>query len=384
MSSEDRARISPMIISWLSQNLNLPDAILEETASKLSDVVLSTYHGPITREQYDSLSLFDLRAPIPEKGIRLFKYYPDEENPQTGVNYSRKSLESGTVHLSAPEKYNDPFDCVPAFDAQSVLKRTLKRVSDYFGFRIEDDAEFCDYVTSVADAMNQLGEEEAPQLASLSDDGDVLNAQALYLWILLTAKRQGQITCNDIITVINNKIESTMGLIKGCRVACFTTNNQNLYMWAHYANSHKGYCVEYETNLERLTSQGFTDTQLASIIGNICSVFYHPDRPDCTDIMTQLMSYNVDNELLGKLYARALCSKGINWVFEEECRLIIQNQSSPSEFPFLPPKRVYLGAKAMDNGKDVSGLLDICRKKGIEVVTMVPQQSTYELLETKL
>ena len=36
-------------------------------------------------------------------------------------------------------------------------------------------------------------------------------------------------------------------------VACFTTINDNMSMWAHYANNHKGYCVEYEiTNTEKI------------------------------------------------------------------------------------------------------------------------------------
>lgn len=373
--------ISPALRGWLSQLLGMPESVIEGMAGQLSNVILSTYHGPITLERYDSLSLSDLRAPILERGLRLFKYYPDEVNPQTGINYSRKSLESGTVHLSFPENYNDPFDCAPAFDAQKVLRNTLKRLSDYFELQVEDNGELCDYGTAVADAMNQLGEKGTPKLATLSAGTGVLDAQVLYLWILLTARNHGQIRCDDLISVINNKIENTIGLMRGCRVACFTTNCQNLYMWAHYANSHKGYCVEYETSTEKLLSLGYTNERLGSIFGNIFSVFYHPRRPDCTEIMTQLLSYSLDNELLAKLYARALCSKGFNWVFEEECRLIIQNQSDPSELPFLPPKRLYLGARARDDGGNVSELLGICRDKDIEVVRMIPQQSTYELRE---
>ncbi|MGR5096595.1 DUF2971 domain-containing protein [Vibrio maritimus] len=30
------------------------------------------------------------------------------------------------------------------------------------------------------------------------------------------------------------------------RVTCFTTRKENLLFWAHYANSHKGFCVEFD------------------------------------------------------------------------------------------------------------------------------------------
>ena len=38
------------------------------------------------------------------------------------------------------------------------------------------------------------------------------------------------------------------------RVACFSSSNDIVLMWAHYASMHKGYCVEYEIDaIESLT-----------------------------------------------------------------------------------------------------------------------------------
>ena len=31
-------------------------------------------------------------------------------------------------------------------------------------------------------------------------------------------------------------------------VACFTTELNNILMWSHYADGHKGFCLEFDTN----------------------------------------------------------------------------------------------------------------------------------------
>ncbi|MBK7525892.1 MAG: DUF2971 domain-containing protein [Saprospiraceae bacterium] len=38
-------------------------------------------------------------------------------------------------------------------------------------------------------------------------------------------------------------------------VCSFTTNNNNILMWSHYANNHKGICLEFITLNERLLSE---------------------------------------------------------------------------------------------------------------------------------
>lgn len=33
------------------------------------------------------------------------------------------------------------------------------------------------------------------------------------------------------------------------RICCFTEGKENLLLWSHYANSHKGFCVEYDATI---------------------------------------------------------------------------------------------------------------------------------------
>lgn len=41
-------------------------------------------------------------------------------------------------------------------------------------------------------------------------------------------------------------VDLLKGKIEEFRVACFTESPYAMLMWAHYANSHKGFCIEYE------------------------------------------------------------------------------------------------------------------------------------------
>ena len=121
-------------------------------------------------------------------------------------------------------------------------------------------------------------------------------------------------------------------------------------MWAHYANSHRGFCVEYETSLPTLAGLGY-DLNFATFIRqNMFKVFYLMERLDNTELAIDLLR-GVSEDSATRLYARALCTKGFNWVFENEHRLIVQDPSLPDNCRFLPVRKVLLGAN-MDPNAD--------------------------------
>jgi hypothetical protein len=41
----------------------------------------------------------------------------------------------------------------------------------------------------------------------------------------------------------------------GWGVCCFTTDNRNPLMWSHYADGHKGFCLEFDTQKCKLLSE---------------------------------------------------------------------------------------------------------------------------------
>jgi len=81
------------------------------------------------------------------------------------------------------------------------------------------------------------------------------NIEDVNLRLIKVAQQKGYST-DDIIKMLdydevsmsqkmNNAIESYYEHVRFC---CFTTNKENLLFWSHYADSHKGFCVEFDAS----------------------------------------------------------------------------------------------------------------------------------------
>lgn len=104
---------------------------------------------------------------------------------------------------------------------------------------------------------------------------------------------------NQMRQRINNEI-SKLG------VACFTEDNlDNILMWSHYANGHKGFCLEFDTNYAP-----FLDTE------QLRRVIYSEKYPSLP------FSYYLKDESEG-IPDDILRTKSLNWKYENEWRLIL-------------------------------------------------------------
>lgn len=99
-----------------------------------------------------------------------------------------------------------------------------------------------------------------------------------------------------------SKFEATMtNFYSRVRVCCFTTNPKNPLFWAHYANSHKGYCVKFKTN-----------NNPQSIISNTRKVYYSNDYP--------IIQFPFLSNLISGL--SVIFQKSYEWEYEEEYRSV--------------------------------------------------------------
>lgn len=115
-------------------------------------------------------------------------------------------------------------------------------------------------------------------------------------------------------------------------VCCFSRRNDSILMWAHYANSHRGFCLEYHVQAN--------GTALAPLDINYTSKFSvvnfekHPEKSIFNMIFT----------------------KSKDWSYEEELRLFTGGftdlQSRKHKIPIQALKAVYLGSKCSDILKD--------------------------------
>lgn len=96
-------------------------------------------------------------------------------------------------------------------------------------------------------------------------------------------------------------------LISTLCVCCFSKNMDEILMWSHYADSHKGVCLEWEVDEDKVKGQLF-DMKYENVITTLDKVERTP---------TGHLSLNIETN--GKF----IIQKFKNWKYEEELRTYI-------------------------------------------------------------
>lgn len=145
---------------------------------------------------------------------------------------------------------------------------------------------------------------------------------------------------------------------------CFTQNPNDMPMWAHYANEHKGFCVEYQvTGTSHLYPVMYTEKRLKAqvLFVDLIYVLFNPDVP----------SLEKTNALKHVMLLSAFKDK--SWESENEIRAIfMSSKSQMSEkgrsITFdgvgVLPCKIYIGAMCSETNREK--LISIAQNNGIE------------------
>lgn len=166
------------------------------------------------------------------------------------------------------------------------------------------------------------------------------------------------------------------------KVSCFSASGwDNQLMWAHYANSYKGICIEYDFN------------NYTSEMGIMREVRYDTKRPFLSLHNLGIQGVKVDEsstkfvavttpknddeivEVVDKLLV-----KNMPWEYEHEWRLInvTKSESSPFLFVNMPYiKSITLGIRIDALIKEL--LWDVCQEKGIDCYQLEVSKNDYSL-----
>jgi hypothetical protein len=101
-------------------------------------------------------------------------------------------------------------------------------------------------------------------------------------------------------------------LLTTMRVCCFSKSHDNLLLWAHYADSHRGLCLEYEVTEEQYKGQ-FLEVRYTDDLPVVESI---PRVPRGSP-QEGALAINVSRE--GAIFL----TKGAAWAYEMECRTIV-------------------------------------------------------------
>lgn len=112
------------------------------------------------------------------------------------------------------------------------------------------------------------------------------------------------------------------------RVCCFSTKNDSILMWSHYADNHKGVCLCFKpkkTRVDDSRSDKLNDmyrltldsSDLDSSINELRKVEYKAKCPDEVNIL------NLDETEVGKQVWECFTTKYCDWKYEEEYRMFV-------------------------------------------------------------
>ncbi|MFA5973591.1 MAG: DUF2971 domain-containing protein [Lentimicrobiaceae bacterium] len=90
---------------------------------------------------------------------------------------------------------------------------------------------------------------------------------------------------------------------KSTKITCFSEIDDNILMWAHYADKHRGACIGFNTRL------------ISSCLGRdslISNVVYY------SEFITKNLSEFREDAIF-----HWICSKGLDWEYEKEVRIVL-------------------------------------------------------------
>ena len=284
-----------------------------------------------------------------------------------------RNLQNGQIYFNNPLNFNDPFDTFhPAtiteisntkfvelycksskrkFDKKHLLGILDKTISkqEFFNFCEQHIDYFFDFNKDSENQIFQSKTDFLNQLKNLEEtNNDFLeNIGELYK----TVKLKAQTTIHDYIYDTRQKKIAKIG------VCCFSKNNTNLLMWSHYADSHQGICLEFDSKHEPF-SKTF-EVEYKSEIPNINS-----------DLL-------FEGEQNAEYIKKLLSFKSIDWKQEEELRIFHQESNKSYFYPIRSLKSIYFGLRA--NPSDIEMICSIIKSKNPDVkfYRMIKLENTF-------
>jgi hypothetical protein len=224
----------------------------------------------------------------------LYKYrnWEETENP---MHFGRKLLTEKEVYFAAPEQFNDPFDGTLPFKykkEQLTTENVFKKLVEVFTRNHPDKSETEIHEMCYA-RQNEAGfETDAYWRNYHKDFTDLLN--------------------------------KTFGILS------LSTKRDNILMWSHYSDAHKGYCVGLDT-----------DILFNSVECQIGGILYSNSFPEI----------DLFDKDPGDII-RLTCTKSREWEYEGEVRLVKYGGKAKLKLRSECIKQIIVGCKMSQSNKD--------------------------------
>lgn len=261
--------------------------------------------------------------------------------------YAYNDLFNNFVHLSYPTAFNDPLDSSSVCTYEQALLLSLLDNKSY-------DDEFVkhfwpnDYKEYVKNELLK-GKSYRPILVNR-----IQEMGAFSEWEAQNYYKQFK---REIDLQVLKLGEDYKKQILLCSFGATVKNN---LMWSHYANSHTGFCIEYD--LRKMDKESQFLHALYPII--------YSKKPLLSDIKACFYTDPTKDML-------TVMNKSSDWSYEEEYRLFCPANFNQDYFMPILPSRIFLGLNIKT--KDQDKIIKFARKYCIEIRKMEINASSFDL-----
>ncbi|QIK54460.1 DUF2971 domain-containing protein [Dysgonomonas sp. HDW5B] len=229
-----------------------------------------------------------------------------------------ESLREGYIWLADISSLNDPFECTIQFDNNECWR-------EYYSTEKFKDT----FKKTTGQILSQkelrvltVSAEPFKEYIRICGNRNIPFA--------LTAEQQKQ-------KIQNRWIEIQEETNRNLRICSFSLNKNSLLLWSHYADEHKGICIEY--NFEDI-----------DVIRAFMQPIIYRDKVHKMGLMEEYSTMQMIGSSL---------IKSKDWEYEQEWRLTIfkQQDNFPKKMPVPLPKAIYLGTRFKLVKKDLKDKL---------------------------
>lgn len=308
----------------------------------------------------------------------LYRYRSFDDN-----GYSLELLKTDEMYLSRPDEFNDPFDC-------ALKMATIDLPEDYIKKII------------VPYTFNKLKQNYG---CSNKEYGKLMRSKNV---IHDLAKLVVKTTISNISLELREEIikDEEENFYKGfldpefkdkIHVACFSETNKGILMWSHYANDHKGFCIEYnfkELGINSPVTRFIFPVTYNETLFDLKDYLPDPNK-EFDNVLKKYMDEIKANDILDRaifpksnknlnnmlVFYNALI-KYVDWAYEKEWRYVFTMKTDEKMYLNVPkPKSIYLGANV--SKENCEKILKIGKERDINVYKMEIRSNEFAL-ESKL
>lgn len=210
-------------------------------------------------------------------------------------SYSDQLFTTGRIYFASPDIFNDPFECDPVVSTHNLSR---KKYREFLIRKAKENGE------------NSAG------------------ARAKAAQIM----KAGLIKKPNTLLKIRQEMKE---YYNRAGMYCLSETRDDILMWSHYADDHRGYCIQFEAK------------NRTPVFGAAQKVTYSASYP-VTDLLD-------DNNV--KRTELALLTKYEGWSYEKEWRIIhlAHDENPPAwglkDYPMQLMKKVILGARMQEDHK---------------------------------